>query len=133
MNHQFCFSVLSISFFFFFFSACNFVLLTCFYVDEIDSVCRQRSQSEDEHTRRIKNELLRMFDSVGPDSKTVVLASTNRPWELDPAFLRRFQKKIYVGLPDLESRKALIKVCGIFSLRFVCFPTCFFVVDFIGK
>ncbi len=35
------------------------------------------------------------------------MAATNRPWDLDSAFLRRFERKIYTPLPDLESREAI--------------------------
>lgn len=63
------------------------------FADEIDSLCRGRSDNEDEQTRRIKTELLKQMD--GLESKNsgkvncVILAATNRPWELDNAFLRR--------------------------------------------
>ncbi len=47
-------------------------------LDEIDSVCRARSQQEDEHTRRIKNELLKQLDGVDKrQEKVIILASTN--------------------------------------------------------
>jgi vacuolar protein-sorting-associated protein 4 len=39
----------------------------------------------------------------------LVLGATNLPWEIDPAVRRRFEKRIYISLPDIESRVAIIK------------------------
>ncbi|XP_022087030.1 vacuolar protein sorting-associated protein 4-like isoform X2 [Acanthaster planci] len=83
------------------------------FIDEIDSICRIRSSREEEHTRRIKTELLRQMESAdnGRESEQFfLLCATNRPWELDTAFLRRFQKRVYVPLPDREARIAILKI-----------------------
>ncbi|XP_064596168.1 vacuolar protein sorting-associated protein 4-like [Liolophura sinensis] len=83
------------------------------FIDEIDSVCRQRSSREEEHTRRIKTELLKQMegaDNSNQSDKIFLLCATNCPWELDPAFLRRFQKRIYVPLPDKCARLVLFKI-----------------------
>lgn len=81
------------------------------FIDEIDSLCRKRSESEDEHIRRVKTELLRQIDGVQTQNANYfLLAATNCPWEIDPAFLRRFQKRIYIGLPGLEEREALFQL-----------------------
>ncbi|XP_038045623.1 vacuolar protein sorting-associated protein 4-like [Patiria miniata] len=83
------------------------------FIDEIDSICRIRSSREEEHTRRIKTELLRQMESAdnGQESEQLfLLCATNRPWELDTAFLRRFQKRVYVPLPDREARIAILKI-----------------------
>ena len=39
-----------------------------------------------------------------------MIKSTNKPWEIDPAILRRFQRKIYCPLPDLQSRIQLFEI-----------------------
>eukprot|EP00057_Strongylocentrotus_purpuratus_P009362 XP_011663836.1 PREDICTED: suppressor protein of bem1/bed5 double mutants isoform X1 [Strongylocentrotus purpuratus] len=81
------------------------------FIDELDSICRSRSSSEEEHTRRVKTELLRQMegaDNMASVEKIFLLCATNRPWELDSAFLRRFQKRIYIHLPDREARKAIL-------------------------
>ncbi|CAL4076149.1 unnamed protein product [Meganyctiphanes norvegica] len=80
------------------------------FFDEIDSLCRRRTQNEDEHTRRVKTELLRQIEGIenSGDSKVFLLGATNCPWDLDNAFLRRFQRRIYTPLPDRESRQAII-------------------------
>ena len=79
------------------------------FIDEIDSICRQRSSREEEYTRRIKTELLKQMEGADNSSqadKVFVLCATNCPWELDSAFLRRFQKRIYIPLPDRYSVRA---------------------------
>ncbi|XP_071789224.1 uncharacterized protein [Asterias amurensis] len=83
------------------------------FIDEIDSICRIRSCREEEHTRRIKTELLKQMESAdnGQEAEQLfLLCATNRPWELDTAFLRRFQKRVYVPLPDREARITILKI-----------------------
>jgi len=91
------------------------------FIDEIDSICRKRSSKEEETTRRIKNELLKQMDGFSrtstsatpsdePKKHLFVLCATNCPWELDTAFLRRFSKRIYIPLPDANSRKQLFRI-----------------------
>lgn len=73
------------------------------FIDEIDSICRQRSSREEEYSRRIKTELLKQMegaDTAHLSDKIFLLCATNCPWELDSAFLRRFQKRIFIPLPD---------------------------------
>lgn len=72
----------------------------------------ERSVGEHEASRRLKTEFLVEFDGLpcNPESdRIVVLAATNRPQELDEAALRRFPKRVYVSLPDLETRDLLLK------------------------
>lgn len=81
----------------------NCVIFQVIFIDEIDSICRQRSSREEEHTRRVKTELLKQMegaDNSGTSDKIFLLCATNCPWELDSAFLRRFQKRIYIPLPE---------------------------------
>lgn len=85
------------------------------FIDEIDSLCRKRNSREDESTRRIKTELLIQMDGRDqPDqNKIFLLCATNCPFDLDTAFLRRFQKRIYIPLPDMSSRLKLLHLhCG---------------------
>ncbi|XP_062588736.1 uncharacterized protein LOC134250400 isoform X1 [Saccostrea cucullata] len=83
------------------------------FIDEIDSICRQRSSREEEYTRRIKTELLKQMegaDTADSSDQIFLLCATNCPWELDSAFLRRFQKRIFIPLPDKEARIDLMKI-----------------------
>ena len=81
------------------------------FIDEIDSVLSARSEGENEATRRLKTEFLIQMQGVGKDDKGIlVLGATNIPWGLDPAVRRRFQKKIYISLPEAKARKLMVKL-----------------------
>jgi vacuolar protein-sorting-associated protein 4 len=51
------------------------------------------------------------MQGVGNDCKDVlVLGATNLPWSLDPAVRRRFEKRVYIPLPDIKGRLAMLKL-----------------------
>lgn len=79
------------------------------FIDEIDSLCGSRSDGENDATRRVKTEFLVQMQGVGKDDEGVlVLGATNIPWGLDPAIRRRFERRIYIPLPDYEGRLFLV-------------------------
>lgn len=80
------------------------------FIDEIDSLLSERNSSEHEASRRLKTEFLVEFDGLGSldNDRIVVLGATNRPQELDEAALRRFTKRVYVTLPDQQTREHLL-------------------------
>ncbi|MFH4976102.1 hypothetical protein AB6A40_002811 [Gnathostoma spinigerum] len=81
------------------------------FIDEIDSLCSSRSDNESESARRIKTEFLVQMQGVGNDTDGVlVLGATNIPWVLDSAIRRRFEKRIYIPLPDVSARKEMFKL-----------------------
>lgn len=81
------------------------------FIDEIDSLCSNRAEGENDTTRRVKTEFLIQMQGVGKESDgLLILGATNVPWELDPAVRRRFEKRIYIPLPDKDARKALFKL-----------------------
>lgn len=81
------------------------------FIDEIDSLCSTRSDSESESARRIKTEFLVQMQGVGNDMDGIlVLGATNIPWVLDSAIRRRFEKRIYIPLPEEPARLTMFKL-----------------------
>ena len=81
------------------------------FIDEIDSLLGTRN-GEVGGEVRVKNQFLTEMDGINDKSKNsfiYVIGATNKPWSLESGFLRRFQKRIYVTLPDMMSRKSLFK------------------------
>jgi ATP-dependent 26S proteasome regulatory subunit len=80
------------------------------FFDEIDALMSTRDGNEHEVSRRVKAELLQQMDGLQPDSdaRVMVLATTNRPWDLDEAIRRRLEKRIYIPLPDIAGRIELL-------------------------
>ncbi|KAH9387032.1 fidgetin-like protein 1 [Nematocida major] len=80
------------------------------FIDEIDSLLMQRTEGENESTRRIKTEFLVQMDGAkqGKDN-VLVIGATNRPQEIDEAARRRFVKRLYVPLPDKEGRMEMVR------------------------
>lgn len=81
------------------------------FIDEVDALCGPRGEGESEASRRIKTELLVQMNGVGNDSSGVlVLGATNIPWQLDAAIRRRFERRIYIALPDVEARARMFDI-----------------------
>nr|CAD7460241.1 unnamed protein product [Timema tahoe] len=69
------------------------------FIDEVDSLCSSRSDNESESARRIKTEFLVQMQGA-----------TNIPWVLDAAIRRRFEKRIYIPLPEEHARLYMFKL-----------------------
>jgi len=81
------------------------------FIDEVDSLCSARSDTESESARRVKTEFLVQMQGVGKDIDGVlVLGATNIPWCLDSAIRRRFEKRIYIPLPEMPARVSMFKL-----------------------
>ena len=89
------------------------------FLDEVDSIMCHRGGgngssanegSEHESSRRMKTELLVQMDGLLTNNSDVfVMAASNLPWDLDPAFLRRMEKRILIPLPTKDSRTDMIR------------------------
>ena len=84
------------------------------FVDEIESIGRHRGLSVTTHGEQEQtlNQILTEMDGFEPSTRVIILAATNQPQLLDPALVRpgRFDRRIVLGLPDIEGREEIIKI-----------------------
>jgi SpoVK/Ycf46/Vps4 family AAA+-type ATPase len=82
------------------------------FMDEIDSLIGIRTEEVGGEVR-MRNQFMKEMDSVIDKNKKIhvyIIGATNKPWMLDEPFLRRFQKRIYVPLPNFESRRGIFQL-----------------------
>jgi SpoVK/Ycf46/Vps4 family AAA+-type ATPase len=82
------------------------------FIDELDSLIGMHSNEVGGETR-VRNQFLKEMDGVVDKGKNIhayVIGATNKPWALDWPFIRRFQKRIMVPLPDHEARFNMLKL-----------------------
>lgn len=84
------------------------------FLDEFEALCATRDQADSGPERRILSTILSELDGLSEkgrkDLYVLTIAATNRPWDLDPAVLSRFEKKILIPLPDEEARRAILAI-----------------------
>ncbi|MEM2099512.1 MAG: AAA family ATPase [Candidatus Bathyarchaeia archaeon] len=82
------------------------------FIDEIDALGVERTGEESAVSTRVLSQILQMMDGISSkaDERVVVLGATNRPWNIDSALLRRFDKRILVPLPDAHARRNILEV-----------------------
>ncbi|HIP26851.1 MAG TPA: ATP-dependent metallopeptidase FtsH/Yme1/Tma family protein [Flavobacteriaceae bacterium] len=86
------------------------------FIDEIDAIGRSRGKNNmtggNDERENTLNQLLTEMDGFGTDTNVIVIAATNRADVLDKALMRagRFDRQIYVDLPDLNERKEIFQV-----------------------
>jgi spastin len=81
------------------------------FIDEIESILSKRKEDENEAMKRLKTEFLTQFDGVGSsqEARVLIIGATNRPFDLDPAVVRRLPKRVYIGPFKNEEKKFFIK------------------------
>jgi len=82
------------------------------FIDELDSLIGMHSTEVGGETR-VRNQFLKEMDGIIDKGKNIhayVIGATNKPWALDWPFIRRFQKRIIVPLPDYEARLGMLKL-----------------------
>ena len=81
------------------------------FIDEVDSILGARGDNQHEASRRLETEFLVQMDGVGSsnEDRVLMICATNRPQELDEAVRRRLTKRIFIPLPEPETRESLIK------------------------
>eukprot|EP00339_Tiarina_fusa_P001222 CAMPEP_0117062604 /NCGR_PEP_ID=MMETSP0472-20121206/43628_1 /TAXON_ID=693140 ORGANISM="Tiarina fusus, Strain LIS" /NCGR_SAMPLE_ID=MMETSP0472 /ASSEMBLY_ACC=CAM_ASM_000603 /LENGTH=558 /DNA_ID=CAMNT_0004781827 /DNA_START=36 /DNA_END=1712 /DNA_ORIENTATION=+ len=91
-------------------------------LDELDGLFRARSRDEHDASRELKTEWLQWWDGAAStnlhrQNKVVVVAATNRPWDVDPAVWRRLPQRFYVGVPTWDDRCDLVhKIVNTYKL-----------------
>lgn len=84
------------------------------FLDEFESIAGKRDSSDSGAERRILSTLLSELDGLDQKGRSdiyvLTVAATNRPWDLDPAVLSRFEKKILIPLPDLVTREKILRI-----------------------
>jgi SpoVK/Ycf46/Vps4 family AAA+-type ATPase len=82
------------------------------FVDEVDSMASARRGDTNDASRRVLSEFLQQMDGFNTrkEEKVLIMAATNKPWDLDDAIVSRFQRKIYIPMPDIEARKSILKI-----------------------
>ena len=80
------------------------------FVDEVDALTRKRGAFDRDWSAGMKSQLLTFWDGLGSDAenRVIVLGATNRPQDIDEAFLRRMPLQIKVGLPGLAQRREIL-------------------------
>ncbi len=81
------------------------------FIDELDSILGSRTNEVGGEVR-VRNQFLKEMDGIADKGRNLhlyIIGATNKPWSLDWPFLRRFQKRIYVPLPDIHARMQMLK------------------------
>ncbi|CAN4101181.1 unnamed protein product [Withania somnifera] len=95
------------------FSLASKIAPSVVFVDEVDSMLgRRENPGEHEATRKMKNEFMVNWDGLRTKDKerVLVLAATNRPFDLDEAVIRRLPRRLMVNLPDAPNREKILRV-----------------------
>ncbi|KAM0998437.1 hypothetical protein ACFX2I_008176 [Malus domestica] len=95
------------------FSLASKIAPSVVFVDEVDSMLgRRENPGEHEAMRKMKNEFMVNWDGLRTKDKerVLVLAATNRPFDLDEAVIRRLPRRLMVNLPDGQNREKILRV-----------------------
>ncbi|CAN6558667.1 unnamed protein product [Malus baccata var. baccata] len=95
------------------FSLASKIAPSVVFVDEVDSMLgRRENPGEHEAMRKMKNEFMVNWDGLLSTDKerVLVLAATNRPFDLDEAVIRRLPRRFMVNLPDAQNREKMLRV-----------------------
>ncbi|MFX1474249.1 MAG: AAA family ATPase [Promethearchaeota archaeon] len=82
------------------------------FLDEVDALTAERGSDQVGGERRLKTQFLVEIDGMKSrkDDRVIVLGATNRPWDIDPAFRRRFERRIYVPTPEKDARVRIFEI-----------------------
>ena len=107
------------------FEMARFYAPSTIFIDEVDSVGIKRTDKENEANKKVLAELLVQMDGISESNAeennsdnnkeikpkfVMVMGATNLPWDLDDALRRRFEKRIYISLPNKDGRKQMFDI-----------------------
>ena len=107
------------------FEMARFYAPSTIFIDEVDSVGTKRTDGENEASKKVLAELLVQMDGISESNSednnsennkeikpkfVMVMGATNLPWDLDDALRRRFEKRIYISLPNQIGRKQMFDI-----------------------
>ena len=106
------------------FEMARFYAPSTIFIDEVDSVGTKRTDGENEANKKVLAEMLVQMDGVSESNAeennennkeakpkfVMVMGATNLPWDLDDALRRRFEKRIYISLPNKVGRKQMFNI-----------------------
>lgn len=78
--------------------------------DEVDYLTRSRTEEESSFDRRSKNQLLSLFSDLDRSTSVILMGQSNRLWQIDSAFLSRFQQRIFLYLPNDEAKLRMLEM-----------------------
>ena len=92
-----------------------------FFIDEIDSLCPVRTKESNLFNLKLAAQVLLMIDKCKDCSNLILMAATNRPYDVDPALRRsgRFEVEILLNVPSVSERESILKsqCCDILAAR----------------
>ena len=105
------------------FEMARFYAPSTIFIDEVDSIGQKRGDGDSEASRKVMAEMLVQMDGVSgkldrddisieelKKNIVMVMGATNLPWDLDDALRRRFEKRIYIPLPNSVGRREMFKI-----------------------
>ena len=105
------------------FEMARFYAPSTIFIDEVDSIGQKRSDGDNEASRKVMAEMLVQMDGVSGQldkedlsveelkkNIVMVLGATNLPWDLDDALRRRFEKRVYIPLPNSVGRREMFRI-----------------------
>jgi katanin p60 ATPase-containing subunit A1 len=105
------------------FEMARFYAPSTIFIDEVDSIGQKRGDGDNEASRKVMAEMLVQMDGVSgkldqedisieelKKNIVMVMGATNLPWDLDDALRRRFEKRVYIPLPNEKGRKEMFNI-----------------------
>ncbi|RKO95027.1 AAA ATPase, partial [Caulochytrium protostelioides] len=83
---------------------------TLVFIDEIDAFLRERKSMDHEATSMMKSEFMSLWDGLSSAPRLVIVGASNRPEDIDAAFLRRMPKRFPVALPAADQRRKILQL-----------------------